>query len=467
MFPPVKIYRLSAIKRTAKVVTAVFIATLLLTATGHAAQFLNISTRGFVGLNDHPLIGGFILSGANAKRVLLRGIGPSLADAGLADVLSDPTLELRDQNGVLLFSNEDWQDWQKSEIEQTTLAPPNDREAAIVTDIYPSGNYTAILRGVAEGSGIGLIEIYDLSPNVGSLANVSTRGFAETGDRAMIGGVIIGGGTQAAQIIARGIGPSLVGAGIDDSLADPTLELRSGDGEILAFNDNWKTNQRSLIEQTGIPPGHDFESAIVSDLNPGSYTAILRGNGNGVGTALVEFYQLNPPSNPLATFSFENGLQGWTPKATDVDNPSVTWSIEASADRASDGAHSAKFALANLNDAGKIWLERAFSVQPSQSYHVTVQFSLGTNDWGDVNHWTIIAGVRTTPAVTRSDLTYQGHTGNGESSDTGYKWLEKSYDFNLFSTGDGTLYVDIGVWGTWETYRAYYVDNVRITITGN
>ena len=96
-----------------------------------------------------------------------------------------------------------------------------------------------------------------------------------------------------------------------------------------------------------------------------------------------------------------------------------------------------------------------------------MQFSFGTADWGDLNHWTIIAGVRTSPAVTRDDLTYQGTTANGESSDTGYKWLEKSYDFTVTSDADGTLYVDIGVWGTWETPRVYYIDNVRIRISEN
>lgn len=447
--------------------TTLLLRGLALTSSSRAAQFLNISTRGFVAPNDHALIGGFILSGANTKRVLVRGIGPSLTNAGLSNVLSDPTLELRDPNGVLIFANNDWQETQKSEIEQTTLAPKNDREAAIVFNVRGSGNYTVLLRGAAEGSGIGLIETYDLSPDVGSLANVSTRGFVATGDQAMIGGVIIGTGDKAAPIIVRGIGPSLADAGIDDYLADPTLELRSSDGALLATNNDWKTNQQSLIEQSGIPPKHDLESAIVSDLSPGNYTAILRGNSNGSGLGVVEFYHLDMPSTPFAMFSFENGLEGWTPKATDINNPPVAWSIASSADRASDGTHSAKFELENLNDAGKIWLERPFTVQPNQSYHVRVQFTFGTQDFGDVNNWTIIAGVRNSPAVTRFDLTYQGLTANGESSNTGYKWLEKSYDFNVLSAADGTFYVDVGVWGTWETYRAYYIDNVRITVTEN
>ena len=442
---------------------------LLATSNSRAAQFLNLSTRGFVGSSDHALIGGFILKGSIAKRLLLRGIGPSLTDAGVSEILSDPTLELRDQNGVRVFANNDWQETQKIEIEQTGLAPKNDREAAMVVNLLAPGSYTAILRGAGGGTGIGLIEIYDLSPTSGSLlANLSARGFVEPGDRAMIAGFIVGGGDPLADIILRGIGPSLSKVGIIDYLADPTLDLLASGGRLLIKNDDWKKGvQQSLIEQSGIPPEDDRESAIAASLG-GHYTAILRGKpDSSAGTALVELYHLNASPNPTASFSFENGLDGWIPKATDTDHPTVTWSIAPSQERAVDGTSSAKLALENLNDAGKIWLERLFNLRPNRSYHVKVQFSFGTADWGDANHWTIIAGVRTSPAVTRSDLTYQGLTSNGESSNTGYKWLEKSYEFDLLAGADGALYIDLGVWGTWETYRAYYIDNVRITVSEN
>jgi hypothetical protein len=466
---PAKSNDLSVMTRICPRALVAFVVTeLLLTSISPAAQFLNISTRGSVGIDNHALIGGLILRGAAAKRVLLRGMGPSLNEAGLPDVLSDPVLELRDQNGTLLLTNNDWKDSQRAEIEATGLAPRDDREAALLTDLLSPGLYTAILRGAGNGTGLGLIEVYDLSPNTGSLlANISTRGFTETGDRAMIGGFIVGAGSDTARVLVRGIGPSLAAVGINDSLPDPTLELWSSNGALLMANNNWKTTQRSLIEQTGIPPTHDLESGMVTDVSAGAYTAILRDNANAAGTALVELYHLNASPAPVAMFSFENGLESWTPKATDIDNPPIQWSIEPSQERATDGVRSLKFALANYNDAGKIWVERAFTVRPNRQFHVTIQFSFGTADWGDANHFTIIAGVRTQPAITRSDLTYQGLTANGESSNTGYKWLEKNYDFNLLSAADGTLYLDIGIWGTWETYRAYYLDNLRVTITEN
>src|SRR3954471_3677666 len=135
-------------------ICAVMLAGLLPTSSSRASQFLNLSTRGFVAPNDHALIGGFILNGSYSKRILLRGIGPSLSAAGLSGVLNDPTLEIRDQDGNVYFSNDNWQDSQKSEIEGTNLAPHNDREAAIVLRTFPAGNYTVLLRDAAGGSGI-------------------------------------------------------------------------------------------------------------------------------------------------------------------------------------------------------------------------------------------------------------------------------------------------------------------------
>lgn len=433
-----------------------------------ASQLLNISTRAPVQPGDDAVIGGFIVTGSVPKKVLVRALGPSLP---LGGGLQDPVLELHKSDGTVT-TNDNWRDSQEAEIAATSIPPPNENESAIVATVLP-GAHTAIVRGKNGGTGIGLIEIYDIDAAAAATsANISTRGRVETGDNVMIGGFILR-GPQPSTVLVRALDPSLQSHGVEDPLQDPTLEIVDANGNTYT-NDDWKRSasgvsdpaQQSRIERTGVAPTNDHESALLVTLPSGSYTAIVRGKNDSTGIALIEVYNLERWRDP-ATFSFENGLEGWVPKATDVDHPSVTWSIESSPDRGSDGTRSAKFELANLNDAGKIWLERPFNVQPNQSYHVRVQFSFGTADWGDANHWTIIAGVRNSPAVTRSDLTYQGTTANGESSDTGYKWLEKNYDFDLLSAADGTLYVDIGVWGTWETYRAYYIDNVRVTVTQN
>ncbi|MBI3578717.1 MAG: hypothetical protein HY089_04805 [Ignavibacteriales bacterium] len=145
-----------------------------------------------------------------------------------------------------------------------------------------------------------------------------------------------------------------------------------------------------------------------------------------------------------------------------MDHPSVEWSIQRAQDMSTEGTTALKLYLANLNDAGKIWIERSFLVKPNTSYQVNVKYAFASGDYGFVNLWTLITGLRKSPAQTRDDLTYQGNTGNGSGA-AGYKWLKKSYDFTAQSGSEGRLYLTIGVWGTWETTRTYYVDSVAVS----
>jgi hypothetical protein len=164
-------------------------------------------------------------------------------------------------------------------------------------------------------------------------------------------------------------------------------------------------------------------------------------------------------------FSFEQGMRGWELNGTDLGDPPITWSIERSDEMAKSGEISLKFVLANLNDAGKIWIERPFLLKPNRLYHINVKYTFASADWGDVNLFTIITGVVQEPPQTRYDLVCQGDTGNGSDTNVGYIWLRKDYDFFVRSSHDGKLYVVIGIWGTWETTRIYYFDNVKITFT--
>lgn len=235
---------------------------------------------------DKVLIGGFIIAGAQPEKVIVRAIGPSLP---LNGVLTNPFLELHDSSGAIIVSNDNWRTDQEQEIIATGLAPSNDNESAIVMTLDP-GPYTAIVRGAIGGSGIALVEVYDLDQLVDSkLANISTRGLVETGDNVLIGGFIVL-GDNAASAILRAIGPSLPVAG---ALADPTLELHDSNGTTLTSNDDWRSDQESEIVATGLPPNNDAESAILTTLAPGSYTAIVRGANNTTGIALVEVYQLD------------------------------------------------------------------------------------------------------------------------------------------------------------------------------
>ena len=259
--------------------------------TTRFGQLLNIATRLRVQTGENVLIGGLIVTGADPKKVIIRGIGPSLSSV-FAGVLENPKLELY-QGNTLLASNDNWKDSQRTEIEATTIPPTHELESAIVHTLAP-GSYTAIMSGSDGGTGIGVVEAYDLNQAANSkLANIATRGFVDSGDNVMIGGVIAGGnGGANTRVLIRAIGPSLSNAGIAGALQDPTLELRNANGALLRENDNWQAEQQSDIESTTIPPSNAAESAIVAVLTPGNYTAIVRGRNNTTGVALVEVYNV-------------------------------------------------------------------------------------------------------------------------------------------------------------------------------
>lgn len=265
-----------------------------------SSRLLNISTRMEVLTDDNVLIAGFIVTGNDTKKVILRAIGPSLPVTG---PLADPTLELHDANGIIA-TNDNWKindangQSQEADITATGIPPSNDLESALLAEL-PANNaaYTAIMRGNGGGTGIGLVEVYDLNQAVNSqLANISTRGFIDTGDNVMIGGFIAGpGNAGSARVLIRAIGPSLP---VQAALADPTLELHDVNGGVIATNDNWKTDdasgqsQEATIAATGIPPTNDLESALIQVVAPGNYTAIVRGKDNSTGVGLVELYNL-------------------------------------------------------------------------------------------------------------------------------------------------------------------------------
>src|SRR5205814_1728056 len=273
-------------------------------------------TRASVQTGDNVMIGGFIVQGTTPKRVIIRAIGPELSQYGVPNPLADPTLELHDGNGALIASNDNWQTTiiggiitqdQVQDIQNSGHAPGNSRESAIIANL-PAGNYTAIVRGLNSTTGVALVEVYDLSPDVNSiLGNISTRCFVQTGDNVMIGGFIVK-GTQPKTVIIRAIGPELTQYGVPNALADPTMELHKGTGALIASNDNWQTthiggiitaNQVSAIQNSGHAPIQASESAIIATLPPGNYTAIVRGKNNTTGVALVEVYDLSPGTTSI------------------------------------------------------------------------------------------------------------------------------------------------------------------------
>ncbi|MEY2483616.1 MAG: hypothetical protein QOK24_2144 [Verrucomicrobiota bacterium] len=252
----------------------------------------NISTRLRSGTGDNALIAGFIVTGTQPKKVIVRALGPSLASLGIAEPLADPTLELYGPSG-LMDSNDDWHIDHEAEIAATKLQPTDDKEPAIVATLPPgSAGYTAIVRGTKGSTGVSVVEVYDLdTAGDAKLANISTRGLVQTGDDVLIAGTIAL-GPISQQVIIRAIGPSLT---LPGKLENPSLELYDGDGALLEVNDDWGDSpNKQTISNSALGPTHPLESAILWTL-PGNarVTAIVRGANGTTGIAIVEVYALN------------------------------------------------------------------------------------------------------------------------------------------------------------------------------
>ncbi len=176
----------------------------------------------------------------------------------------------------------------------------------------------------------------------------------------------------------------------------------------------------------------------------------------------------NPPNEIKYFFSFENGWEGWTARAMDTEHGDgeIEWEIAPGYELAWNGITAMKYYLNNLNDAGKIWIERPFEVEPNRTYEVTVRYEFATADYGVINLFTIITGVFPDSPASVDDLVpaFQTTTGNGFNHDVGYRWVNREFKFTVRSGSDGLVHALIGVWGTWETHRTYFVDAVHVII---
>jgi len=266
------------------------------TPSPSGSHFANISTRMDVGAGNNVMIAGFIVSGSQSKTVIVRALGPTLGSYGVANVLSDPMLELHDSSGATIATNDDWQTGsQASQISSSGYAPNNSNEPALIATLG-AGAYTAIVRGYNNSTGVALVEVYELDTLSSRLSNISTRGQVGTGQNVLIGGLIINGSTSK-KLIVRAIGPSLASPpfSLTGTLSNPTLELHDTSGNLLASNDDWGSGtQAAAISASGFQPPDTNESAIIATLSSGNYTAIVRGVNNSTGIALVDAYDLDP-----------------------------------------------------------------------------------------------------------------------------------------------------------------------------
>jgi len=267
-------------------------------------ELANISSRISVKTGDQVAIAGFIVrgqTGSKPKRVLIRGIGPTLT--GLPS-LTNPTLDLFSSasSSVPIASNDNWRGPQQAEITASGLAPTFDQESAIVAALNP-GNYTAVLKGVSNGTGVGVIEVYDLDRgSLSDLGNIATRGLVEAGDKLLIGGFIVADNTSRngqRKVLVRSLGPSLAAApfNIAGTLSDPMITLVDANGSPVSSNDDWRSNQAAIQAQApSLAPTDDREAALITTLNPGLYTALIQGaKGTTTGIATVEVYNLGAP----------------------------------------------------------------------------------------------------------------------------------------------------------------------------
>jgi len=259
--------------------------------SGGIITAVNISARAAVGAGKNDVLDGGFIVVHGPKSVLIRALGPSLVAEGLVGTLQDPTLELHDSSGSIIASNDNWRDSQEAQIVATGIAPNDDRESALLLTLEPGG-YTAIVLGKADSTGVAVVELYDLaSTEGGQVTNSSARANASEVESTIINGFVIPQGTLP-RVLVRAIGPELAASGLTEVLQDPTLEIRDGNGDLLAFNDDWETDQEAEILFSGQAPTDPRESAIVRRLNPGFYTAIMQGKNATLGFGLVEVYLL-------------------------------------------------------------------------------------------------------------------------------------------------------------------------------
>lgn len=241
------------------------------------------------------MIGGFIITGNESKRVIIRGVGPSMTSVGVAGVINDPILRLFGPTGLPLAVNDNWQDTQQAEIAATGLSPQDARESAVIATLSPAA-YTASVADANGSTGVGLIEVYDLNSGADArLGNIATRGSVQTSENVMIAGFALGGNSiNPAKVVVRALGPSLALSGISNPLGNPSLELFDNNGQLVANNNDWQdvAAQAAELQSLNLAPVNAAEAAIVATLPPGLYTAIEAGQTGGTGIGLIEVYAI-------------------------------------------------------------------------------------------------------------------------------------------------------------------------------
>ena len=306
-----------------------------------AGSLINFATRAFVGPGEQVLIGGFVVQGAQPKRMLIRGAGPALRSFGVDDPLPDPALQVY-ANGIATAENDNWAQPVGPANPATAAAisaaaaqasafafPAGSADAAVLVTL-PPGAYTAVVEGRNGATGQGLVEAYEIGRDATRIVNLATRAYAARDGREMVGGFVVEGISGATKrVLIRALGPTLARApfNMSGALEDPEMELRNAAGELLLKSDDWsnaaeggaseENDFHPLVElygekqifATGLAPANRREPCVLVDLPPGSYTIIvrpfelrssnpLRDQAAVPGVGIVEVYEISQPIMP-------------------------------------------------------------------------------------------------------------------------------------------------------------------------
>ncbi len=271
--------------------------TVALTPTGTSARLANLSVRANAGRDDAALVVGFSVTGAAAKPIFVRAVGPTLGLFGVTGVLTDPLLSVKDGSGAAVSENDNWGGAAAITSAATRLGAfqldAASRDSAVLPTLG-AGAYTAtVTPSGASAPGVALVELYDAdvaSPS--RLANVSARAPVGTGSDVLVIGFAVG-GTGNRNVLIRAIGPTLAAFGVSGTLADPRFEVLR-DGVLVSANDNWNAARAPVFASVGafaLTPG-SADAALALALAPGTYTVQVSGAGTTTGAALVEVYEL-------------------------------------------------------------------------------------------------------------------------------------------------------------------------------
>ena len=298
---------------------------------GSGSRLINISTRALVGTGGAVAIAGIYIDGpaSEYKQLLIRGVGPALSQFGVGGVLASPTISVNDKDGLVIVSNTGWGNAPvagtssvKAPFQSATATlmgsagafglPAGSADSALVVDL-PPGSYTVQLSGLNSATGVGLIEIYESNTSDPAvMTNISTRAQVQTAGNIPIAGFVVG-GSQAATVLIRGVGPALSGSpfGLSGTLAQPIVSVYDNSQALIASNQGWGNAPRagaSTVNATvrrataadmsatgAFPlPGGSVDSALVLTLPPGNYSAWITGAEGTTGIALAEVYQIEP-----------------------------------------------------------------------------------------------------------------------------------------------------------------------------